>query len=173
MARFLQGGRAAGSRTVRARTRGFTLIEVLIAIAIGTVLTAIAVPVITAEVQQLRLSGAVTSATQAIAATRFQAIQNGYPYNITFSPTAFTYQIANEVPPAATFSNVGSAVPLSGTILTLNATTVLQFNANGTVTCTTCGTGMAVNGAVMTITYAGHTATISISSVGYVSTSTT
>jgi prepilin-type N-terminal cleavage/methylation domain-containing protein len=173
MARLLNGGRAAVSRTVRARTRGFTLIEMLIGVAIGTVLTVVAVPVITAEVQVLRLSSAVTAAAQSIQAARFQAIQNGYPYNITFTPSTFTYQVANEVPPATTFSNVGTAVPLSGTILTLNASTVLQFAPNGVVTCTTCGTGMAVNGAVMTITYAGHTATISISSVGYVSTSTT
>ena len=172
MARSANAAHRKKISTDRRRSRGFTLIQALVVVAIAATMTAVAVPVVTSEIQVLRLNSAVTAAAQAIQATRFQAIQNGYPYNITFDQTAFTYQIANEVPPATTFSNVGTAVPLSGTVLTLNATTVLQFNANGTVTCTTCGTGMGVNQSTFAITYAGHTTTISISSVGYVSTST-
>lgn len=156
----------------RRGSRGFTLIQALIALAIGTTVTIAAVPSVTSTIQAMKLSSAVSSTTGAISSTRYQAIMHGYPYTITFSPSAFTYQLASEIPPATTFTNVGTAVPLSGTVLTLNAATVLQFNANGTVSCTTCGTGMALNAPTLSIAYGGHTATITVSSVGYVTTST-
>jgi hypothetical protein len=109
-----------------------------------------------------RLSAAVAAATGAIAATRYQAIMHAYPYNITFS-TNGNYQVASEVPPAATFTDLGSAVPISGVgDVTINQTTTLQFNANGTVSATAGALSFTISNGIMT-------KTVSVTGVGNVS----
>ena len=116
-------------------TRGFTLIEILLAVLIGSILTVIAIPQVKTAVNRYRLQSAVTTATWAIQSTRYQALMEGYPYQVVLSSSANTYQIQN-LPSGSTYSNVGSAVPLSGSSITLSASTTLQFKPNGYVSAT-------------------------------------
>ena len=138
---------------------GFSLIEMLIVIAIAMVLAGIAIPIFGNAMNSYRESAAVSAVTSAIQATRYQAIMHGYPYELVFTSTGLTYQIFNEVPPATSFSlvtpGVGSAttpLPSAGGIVmtglvgctttnsltnctTMTGTTITYtFAANGTVT---------------------------------------
>ena len=135
-------------------------------LAVVFIVAGFAVPTVKQSLINYRLRGAVASATWAIQSTRFQALMAGYSYNVTFSGGAGgvnpQYQIASN-PTGAGFSNVGSAVPLSGSAVTLNQTTVLKFDPNGVVTATTG----ALNN--LQITFSGLTKTISVSNYGNVS----
>ena len=57
--------------------QGFTLIELIIVLAMSIVLTAIAIPQIQSQMFSYRLNSAVAMAKWAIQSTRFQAIAKG------------------------------------------------------------------------------------------------
>ena len=139
---------------------GFSLIELVMVVAITMILAAAAVPSVRASVQFFRLRGAVSSVTSAIQSARYQAIFQGCPYNITLSNTANTYQVASEGSGggacAASFTNVGSAVPFGVSAVTLSAATTLQFKPSGYVSATTGST-------TFTLTYGSTTETITVS----------
>jgi prepilin-type N-terminal cleavage/methylation domain-containing protein len=153
----------------RRATSGFSLIEILVAVAIASVLAAFAIPMTINVVKGVRLTAAVSSATGAIQSTRYLAIMHGYSYEITFTPASNSYQVLNQVPPATTFSNVGTVVPISGPgAVTISRTITLQFSANGTVTeiPTTGNMTFSITNAI------GGSNTITVSSVGNVSVTT-
>lgn len=148
-------------RTNRNRDHGYTMIEIIMALLVSSVLTLIAVPQVKSMVYNYRLQGAVASCTWAIQSTRYQALQQGYPYQVAFSSSGGTYQIQNETPGATSYSNVGNAIPISGATITMNQDTTLQFKPNGAVTATT-------GALTFTLTYQGVTKTISVSTYGNV-----
>jgi len=152
-------GHEMDKRTSR-RVRGFTLIEIIIAMLIGTVLTAMAIPQIKNQMFSYRLTSATTNIKWAIQSTRFQALMKGYPYQVVFSSSNFNYQIQN-LPSGTTYQNVGSTVPLAAWPMTVSADTTLQFKPNGSVTA-------SVGGLSFTITYQGTTKTVTVSNYGNV-----
>ena len=143
---------------------GYNLIEILITLAVVSTVIAMALPTTVGALRNYRLSAAVSAATGAISATRYQAIMHAYPYNITFNSTNATYQVASEQPPATSFTNLpGGANPLSGVgDVTISQTTTLQFNANGTVSATTGTMSFTISNGVLT-------KSISVTGVGDVS----
>jgi prepilin-type N-terminal cleavage/methylation domain-containing protein len=143
------------------RTRGFTLVEIIMVVLVGSILTAAAIPQVKRGLYNYRLRGAVASATWAIQSTRYQALQAGYPYQVVFTASTGQYQIQN-LPTGTTYLNVGSAVPLSGTATTMTPDTTLQFKPNGAVVA-------SVGGLSFTISYQGTTETITVSNYGNVS----
>ena len=159
-------GGCVGRRPVRGNA-GFTLLELVLTTAVIGVLVSFALPTTVNALRNYRLTAAASAATGAISATRFQAIMQAYPYNITFNSTNATYQVASELPGATSFTNLpGGAIPLSGVgDVTINQTTTLQCNANGTVSATT-GTMS------FTISNGPCTTTISVTGVGDVSSRT-
>jgi Tfp pilus assembly protein FimT len=139
------------------------LLQIVITLVVVSILVATAVPTTVNALRNYRLTAAVSAATGAISATRYQAIMHAYPYNITFNSSNATYQVASEPPPATSFTNVGTAVPLSGVHdVTINTTTTLQFNANGTVSATTGTMSFTIGNGLLT-------KTISVTGVGDVS----
>ena len=153
----------------RRTTAGFSLIEALVVVSIVCVLTAIAIPMTSNAMKSYRLAAAVASATGAIQATRYQAIMHGYWYQITFTPAMNSYQVYSMVPPATTYSAVGTTVPISrpGDV-TLSRTVTYQFKADGTVTETSTPPNM-----IFSITNSvGGSNTITVSRVGNVSVTT-
>ena len=74
------------------------MIEIMIVLAISMLLAGIALPIMTNAMNSYRQSAAVSAATGAISATRFQAIMRGYPYEIVFTPSTMSYQVYNEPP---------------------------------------------------------------------------
>jgi Tfp pilus assembly protein FimT len=153
--------------TVRAnvpRTSGLSLIELMVVMGIVVALCACALPLTTGVFYMYRLRAASTTAALAIESTRYHAIMQSYPYQITFSATTNSYQVLSEVPPANTFSNVGGAIPIDpGGTSAVSATTTFQFSPGGIVTLV--GGTMP---AVFTITNRGGTKSITVSSVGNV-----
>jgi type II secretory pathway pseudopilin PulG len=138
------------------------MVEVIIAMLIGLILAAMAVPQFRSVVSMYRLDGAVDSATWAVQSTRYQALMAGYPYQVVFTKATSTYQIQNLPTGAAIYANVGTAVPISGSTIALNQDTTFRFFPNGSV--------FAPTGALnnFSITYQGSTKTITVSTYGNV-----
>lgn len=167
----------------RRATLGFSLIELLVVLAIGTVLTVIAVPITINAMKSYRLTAAVSAATGAIQATRYAAIMHGYPgtgspgygYEVTFTPATNSYQVYAMVPPAITYSPVGTAVPISRLgDATISRTVTYQFSAGGTVTETSIVPNMAfqITNCGSPPCPVGESNTITVSGVGNVSVTT-
>src|SRR5260370_29519883 len=115
------------------RNSGFSLLELTMTLAVGLILAALAVPAVRSSVQYFRVRSAVSSITGTIQSTRYRAIFDGCPYNVTFISTANTFQVASETTVsgsscATTFSNVGQAVPFGSTSVALNQNVTLQFS---------------------------------------------
>jgi Tfp pilus assembly protein FimT len=139
------------------------LIEVLVIVAIGTILTVIAIPSISSGLRNYRLEGAISSVTWAVHSTRYQALMEGYPFQVVFSSAANTYQIqSSPTGVAGPYSNVGSATPFSAYPVTLSADTTLNFRPNGFVQAAT-GT------LVFNVAYQGVCQKISVTNYGNVS----
>jgi prepilin-type N-terminal cleavage/methylation domain-containing protein len=143
-------------------TAGFTMIELVIALLVGLILTGMAIPQVRTGLYSYRLKGAAASSVWAVQSTRYQALMEGYPYQVVFSQANQNYQVQNLPPGSGSYANVGTAVPLSGSPITLNQDTTLQFRPNGSVTAT-------VGALSFVITYQGKTATLTVSNYGNVS----
>ncbi len=131
------------SNSLRRKTaqRGFSILELVTVVAVGLILAAIALPLVQNITRTLRLNAAVSAVTGAMQSTRYHAIFDGCPYNITFNNTANTYQVATEATGgacAAAFTNVGTAVPFADPKrVTLDQNLTFQFSPGGSVTVTT------------------------------------
>jgi Tfp pilus assembly protein FimT len=157
--------RKADLTVKRCLATGFSLIEVLVVVTLGMVLTGIAVPLTLNSLKTVRLTAAVSTASGAIQSTRYLAIMHAYPYQMTFTPSTNSYQVLSEVPPAATFSNFGTAIPISGPgAVTISRAITLQFYANGIVTeiPTTGNMTFSITNAI------GGSKTLTVSGVGNV-----
>lgn len=142
----------AGCPKSRTLSAGFSLIEMLVSIAIILIMLAISLPFLTGNRRSYHLSQATTAATGAIQATRYQAIMTGCPYRITFTAAKTTYRLQTQVltgtPPAcaAGWSNVGLATPWAfSKDVSMTPTTTLQFNPNGMVVATVGTTTFALS----------------------------
>jgi prepilin-type N-terminal cleavage/methylation domain-containing protein len=150
------------TKPILGNTRGFSLAELLMVVAVGTIMTIIAIPSVNSGLTNYRLRGAVSNSTWGIQTARYQALEEGYQFQVVFSQANANYQIQSKPTGTTTFSNVGTPVPLSGSPVTLNQDTTLLFKPNGSVSATT--------GALsFTITYNGKTGTVTVSNYGNVS----
>lgn len=141
------------------RKSGFTVLELAFVITVGMVVTTLSVPMTMTALKTYHLNTAVAAVTGAIQSTRYQAIMQGYHYNITFDPTLTSYQVAAKVPPATTFSNVGAAIPWSttGDVTISTPLTTLEFFPGGTVTASAGSMTLSVGNGIAskTITVSG------------------
>lgn len=129
--------------------------------AIMMVVTGFAIPILRQTVNRYRLGAAVSSVTGAIRATRYQSLMEGYRYRLAINPTTNKYQLSSMIPPAATYSNVGSAIPITSNAVTISAATTLEFRPNGQVSATTG----ALN---FNVSYKNVTQTITVTTYGNV-----
>jgi prepilin-type N-terminal cleavage/methylation domain-containing protein len=148
--------------------RGFTLIELVVVVAIAMVLAAIAIPVTFRSLQYFRFRSSVSSVTGAIQSAKYQAVFHGCSYQVAFKSAAYTYQILGQVaqvPPLTGcvpgFVAVTNVLPLSGSGVTLAADSTLQFSPSGKVT-------NPVGPQTLTLTSNAQTATITVSNYGNV-----
>jgi Tfp pilus assembly protein FimT len=139
------------------------MLEAALMVAIVGILLAFGIPSLFSTVKIFQLNAAADSITWAIQTTRYQAIMKGYPYQLTLSAANNTSQLASQPTGAGAFTNVGSAIPISGNPIILSASTVLQFKGNGSVTAT------AGNSQTISVTYTGRTKTITVSNYGSIS----
>jgi Tfp pilus assembly protein FimT len=148
------------------RRRGFTILELVMVVLAAMVISAFALPAVASVVNFFRLRSAVANTTWAIQSVRFQALMAGYPFQVTFSGGTGginpSYQIASMPAGTSVYSNVGGAIPLSGSPVVLTAATVAQLLPNGVVTVTAAGVATTT----MQISYSGNSNTITVSNYG-------
>jgi type IV fimbrial biogenesis protein FimT len=149
-------------KTTRNASAGFTMMEMLITVAILMVLTAFGVPQMLSTIDTFKLNAAANAATWAIQSTRYQALMKGYPYQLTFSTANNTYQVTSEPGGTASFSAVGSAVSISSSPVVISANAQLQFKGNGSVSSILAGSQ------TFTVSYKNRTKTITVSNYGSV-----
>lgn len=148
-------------------SRGYTLPELLIAIIVGTILTAMAIPVMNSANSSMRLNSTVSAITAAISQTHYRSIMNSQVYTFVLATPNNTYVVTNVTTNAA-----DASVPLP------NQPVVLNGGANATYTFTFCPNG-TVYGAggtcpannsppALTATYGGKQTNLNISTVGNV-----
>jgi type IV fimbrial biogenesis protein FimT len=147
---------------------GFTLIELLLTMAMVIVLAAMAIPAAHSAIASYQLSAATQYVSGVIQSTRYQAIMHGYPYQLDLNAATAACQISSEPGGTTSFSNVGGAVPISGSPIAVGTGSTghatMQFKANGSV--------VIVSGQTppmsLTISYNGTTKTITVSNYGSV-----
>jgi type II secretory pathway pseudopilin PulG len=156
----------------RKGSRGFSMLELVMVVATGLVIMAIAIPSIRNVMQLYSQRSVISSVTGAIQATRYQAIFQGCQYQLVFNSATSTYTSANKLPAAGTttcaaaFTAPGPNIPFVGTgnATTLGGNITLQFFPNGTVTQVAPAPGGAIT---MTINYPNlPVETISVSQYG-------
>jgi len=151
----------------RNSSRGFSVLELLTVLTVGTILTAMAIPAMTSALAGMRLNSTVGSITAAISQTRSRAIMNSQPYTLVLTVPSDTYVVTN-----VTTSTADSAVSLPNSTVSINGGTA------GTYTYTLCpngtiyGAGGTCPGAnlppALTAAYRGKLTDINVSSVGNV-----
>src|SRR5437870_6708095 len=86
--------------------RGFSLVELVIVVAIALIVMAIAVPGIRRSLQYYSLRSGTTSLTGAIQSARYNAIFHGCKYQVVFASATKSYTVANQNPaPGGTACN--------------------------------------------------------------------
>ena len=155
--------------SARRRTLGFSLIEMVLVVAILLITVVIALPLLNNIMTTYRLNSAVTAVTGFIQSARYQALSSGYGYQVVLNKAASTIQIQSDPNRINTYTNLcvpaapACPIPLSGSGIpvVLGADTTLQFRPSGIVTATAGST-------TLTLAYGGKTETITVSSYGNV-----
>jgi prepilin-type N-terminal cleavage/methylation domain-containing protein len=124
--------RAASVRFIQKGIRGFTIVELLIVVLIGSLLTAMAVPLYKSAMISMQLNSTVSAISGAISQTRYAAIMNGQVYTLVLTTPANTYVVSN-----VTQGTANAAVPLPSTAILINGGT------SATYTYTLCPNGTA------------------------------
>jgi prepilin-type N-terminal cleavage/methylation domain-containing protein len=133
------GSIAASPKVSAHRAKGFSLIEVTVAVGIAVILMATAFPIMNTTMTSMHLGSAASSLAGAIQDTRYMAISLGCPYTLTVLPSQNSYQLATEpisgTPPAcgASFVNVGNPVPFASSDISTTFNTPILLNPSGTV----------------------------------------
>lgn len=166
-----RNSRPASVRFSHSGARGFTIVELLIVVLVGTILTAISVPVIRSAMTDAKISSTVSAISGALSQTRYAAIMNSNVYTLVVTAPANTYTVTN-----VTTGVANTAVPLPSTVVAING------GAGATYTFTMCPNG-TVSGAggvcppttnpvppALSATYNGRQVNINVSTVGNVTT---
>jgi prepilin-type N-terminal cleavage/methylation domain-containing protein len=131
---------------------GFTVTELLVAVAIFGILSAIAAPNLAAVKQRFRLDGAARQVFSEIMSARMKAINENSTYTITF-PTTHTIQIVGSATRTVDLQTLYDGVTLSSSAAAINlssrgtsdaASTITITNSTGSKTVTVKITGSAL-----------------------------
>jgi prepilin-type N-terminal cleavage/methylation domain-containing protein len=151
--------RQLDKKTRAASCDGFSLVELLATIAVIMIMAAGAIPLMQSTMGQMRLRSAVAAVTGSVQAARYQAISNGYQFQLAYDQTKRTYQASSDPNAVGTFTNVGGAVPFAASTVSLTSSTTLQFSPSGKVSAT-------VGALPIVLKMGGKTATITVSPYG-------
>jgi type II secretion system protein H len=180
---------AAPLKAAGRRAAGFSIIEIMVVLAIGSLMVVVALPSIRNTMSNMHLGSAASALSAAVQSARYRAISNGCPVQLAVS--AQSYQVLAQTltattPPtcsttftAQSYVTGGSTVvPYTASEISLssvngtainsgNPTATLQFNPSGTVT----PAGSAVPTSYLLVisqTTGSATKTVNVSGVGYV-----
>ena len=133
-------------------SRGFTLAEMLVAVAIFGILSATAAPYLFAMKLRFRLDGAARQVFSEVMSARMKAINENTTYTITF-PSNHTIQIVGSATRTVDLQTLYEGVTVSSSAATINlssrgtsdaASTITITNSTGSKTVTLKITGSAM-----------------------------
>lgn len=167
--------RVDGEKPLRLRrpaNSGFTMPEILVAVFVIIITTAIAVPIYNNTLMNWRMNSMASAITGAISSTRYQALSKSQIYTLAITAPANTYVVTN-----VSTSTAGTAVPLPSNQILVNGgsgTSTFTLCPNGVVYGAggTCVTGNPAPPTI-SVSYNSRTITVSVSSVGNVTTKIT
>jgi prepilin-type N-terminal cleavage/methylation domain-containing protein len=107
---------------------GFTLIEMMVAIGVGMLLMAIAIPNFTSVLPRLRLNDAARQVATELAQVRMKAIAQSIPFQINFAPTSYVIQRCN-----GACADFGGTMALPQGITITPPPTAPQFQSRGNI----------------------------------------
>jgi len=150
------------------RATGFTVLELLIVIAVGITLTAVAIPIMNTAMNNMHMTSMVDAISTAVSKTRYQSIMTSQPYTLAITAPANTYVVTN----VSTTASV--SIPLPNNSIAINngagATYTFTFCPNGTV----WGAGGVCPGVnqppALSVSSQGRQINVSVSNVGNVTT---
>jgi len=151
------------------RSSGFTVLELLLVVAVGITLTAVAIPMMKSAMNNMRMNSMADAVIGAVSKTRYKSIMTSQPYTLAITAPSNTYVVTN-----VTTGTASATVPLPNQTVAINsgtaATYTFTFCPNGTV----WGAGGVCPGAglppALSISSQGRLVNINISSVGNVTT---
>lgn len=161
--------RVRGTSTVPAASAGFSIAELLIAMAVAAILAAMSVPIVNSTMSRMRMNSAVSAISSAITKARYQSIRNSDVYTLAITVPQNTYVVTD-----VTANVANAAVPLPSAVA-INGGNSAVFTytlcPNGTVygaggTCTNNTNAPPA----LTVTYSQLQTNINVSTVGNVST---
>jgi len=171
---------------------GFKLLELVLVVAIGTVMTAVGLPMIKNTMSNLHLGSAATSLATVIQSARYLAVSSGCPVQIAVSAQSYqlsAVQLTTATPPACNgtaasptysyycggaYATAACPVTYASSEISLSPSTTqtLQFNPSGIVSPAgnTSVTGFTPQNYSLTLaqTTGTQTKTVSVSGGGYV-----
>ena len=161
----------AQGRFLRRAERGFTIVELLIVVLVGTLLTAISVPLYHTAMMNVQMNSMVSAITGAVSQTRYAAIMNAQVYTLAITAPANTYVVSN-----VTASTSNAAIPLPSTAIAINSGTSATYTftlcPNGAVYGAggTCPTSPVTVPPSISVSNNGSQINITVSGVGNVTT---
>lgn len=163
------GTHRVASRRRTHRANGFTVLELLLVITVGAILTAVAIPIMGTALNNAHVTSMVDAISGAVAKTRYQSIMTSQPYTLVVTAPANTYVVKN-----ITTGVSSVAIPLPSQTVKINTGTAATYTftlcPNGTV----YGAGGVCPGVALppalSISLQGRQVNMAVSSVGNVST---
>jgi type IV fimbrial biogenesis protein FimT len=146
------------------RHSGFTLIELVITISIGLVLTALSIPVFSTAMAGMRMNSAVSGFSGALSSARYHAIKDDVVYTFVLTVPANTYVLTN-----TSTGTASSPLPLPSYVL-INTGTAATYTYNLCPNGMVYGAGGCPGAAptALSFTYQGRQVNVAISEVGNV-----
>jgi prepilin-type N-terminal cleavage/methylation domain-containing protein len=163
------GRRSAHCPALPSGEAGFTLLEIVVAVVIGVILTALAIPVISHAVADMRMNSTVSAFSGALSSSRYQAIRDSQTYTLVLTAPSNTYVLTN------TSTNTAGRPVLLSSYVPINGgagSFTYSLCPNGTV----CGAGGCTGNVnqppALSFTHQGRQINVAVSEVGNVTATT-